>query len=169
MRDMSLTDAYRTVVLEHNRAPRRRGRLAAPDVSAEGVNKLCGDSLTLDLRIVAERITAYGFDAEASALTLAATSIMGDLIEGRTVDEATELANAALDLVTRNPERAADPRLGDFNCFLGVLGYPNRVKTVTLPWATLAGALAGRLRTSTDIDVRGADPARPPRQGVHHE
>ena len=95
MRDMSLTDAYRTVVLEHNRAPRRRGRLAAPDVSAEGVNKLCGDSLTLDLRIVAERITAYGFDAEASALTLAATSIMGDLIEGRTVDEATELANAA--------------------------------------------------------------------------
>lgn len=157
MRSMSLTDAYRTVVLDHNRTPHRRGRLIAPDITAEGVNKLCGDRLTLDLKLCGERIAEFGFDAEASALTLAATSIMGDLVAGLNADEAALLADAALDLVTHNPDRQADPRLGEFNCFLGVLGYPNRIKTVTLPWATLAGALAGRLRTSTDLDVRGAE------------
>jgi nitrogen fixation NifU-like protein len=153
---MSLTDAYRTVVLDHNRTPRRRGRLDAPSVSAEGVNVLCGDKLALDLAIDAGTIAGFAFEAEASALTLAATSIMGDLVCGRSVDEAVALADAAMDLLTRNPERAADPRLGEFNAFLGVLGHPNRIKTVTLPWATLAGALNGCLTTSTDIEIRGA-------------
>ncbi|HWS27264.1 MAG TPA: hypothetical protein VN259_11940, partial [Xanthomonadales bacterium] len=91
-------------------------------------------------------------------------SIMGDLVCGQSLQRAVELAGAALDLLTRNPERVADPALGEFNAFLGVLGYPNRIKTLTLPWATLAGALAGRLATSTDIDVRGAElPPRPSR------
>lgn len=162
---MSLSDAYRTVVLDHNRAPRRRGRLAAPSVRAEGVNALCGDKLNLELAIDAGTIADFAFEAEASALTLAATSIMGDLVCGRAVAEAAGLADAAMDLVTRNPERIADPRLGEFNAFLAVLGHPNRIKTVTLPWATLAGALAGRLSTSTDVDIRGAAiPARPDRK-----
>lgn len=158
---MSLTDAYRTVVLEHNRAPRRRGRLVAPSLSAQGVNVLCGDKLSLDLAISDGTVVDLAFDAEASALTLAATSIMGDLVCGQSLQRAAALAAAALDLLTRNPERTADPALGEFNAFLGVLGHPNRIKTLTLPWATLAGALAGRLATSTDIDVRGAEP--PPR------
>ena len=161
---MSLTDAYRTVVLEHNRAPRRRGRLAAPSLSAQGVNVLCGDKLTLDLAVSDGTVVDLAFEAEASALTLAATSIMGDLVFGQSLQRAAELAAAALDLLTRNPDRAADPALGEFSAFLGVLGHPNRIKTLTLPWATLACALAGRLATSTDIDVRGAElPPRPPR------
>lgn len=161
---MSLTDAYRTVVLDHNRTPRRRGRLPAPSLSAQGVNVLCGDKLTLDLAIHEGAISEFAFEAEASALTLAATSIMGDLVCGLPLQRAAELATAALDLVTRNPDRVPDAALGEFNAFLGVLGHPNRIKTVTLPWATLAGALAGRLATSTDIDIRGADlPTRPTR------
>lgn len=159
---MSLSDAYRTVVLEHNRAPRRRGRLPAPSLSAQGVNVLCGDQLTLDLTIRDGTIADFAFEAEASALTLAATSIMGDLVCGVSLPRAAELAAAALDLVTRNPERIPNHSLGEFNAFLGVLGHPNRIKTVTLPWATLAGALAGRLSTSTDIDVRGAQLAPRP-------
>lgn len=159
---MSLTDAYRTVVLDHNRAPRRRGRLSAPSLSAQGVNVLCGDQLTLDLAFRDDHIAEFAFDAQASALTLAATSIMGDLVCGLSLPRAAELAAAALDLVTRNPDRVPDPSLGEFNAFLGVLGHPNRIKTVTLPWATLAGALAGRLSTSTDIDVRGAQLAPRP-------
>lgn len=161
---MSLTDAYRTVVLDHNRAPRRRGSLPAPSICAHGVNALCGDKLSVELAIEAGVISGFAFEAEASALTLAATSIMGDLVCGREVQDAVALADAAMDLLTSNPGRVADPRLGEFNAFLGVLGHPNRVKTVTLPWATLAGALGGRLATSTDIEIRGAAiPARPAR------
>jgi nitrogen fixation protein NifU and related proteins len=153
---MSLLNAYKTIVLEHNRAPRRRGRLVVPSVSAEGVNVLCGDRLNLELQIEGETLVDFAFEAEASALTLAACSIMGDLVCGRSLADAGALVDAALDLVTRNPQAIENPDLGDFNCFLGVLGYPNRIKTVTLPWATLAGALAGRLSTSTDVEIRGA-------------
>lgn len=159
---MSITDAYRNVVLEHNRAPRRRGRLPAPTHQARGVNALCGDELTLTLRVQDGVIVDYGFDAQVSALTLAATSIMGDLIVGQCVESARALAEAALDLVSRNPTLQVDPRLGEFNHFVAVQGYPNRIKTVTLPWATLIGALAGHAETSTDLDIRGglAPPAK---------
>ncbi len=153
---MSLADAYRTIILDHNRAPRRRGRLAAPTLTVEGVNALCGDRLALDLAIANDTLHDFSFDGEASALTLAATSIMGELVAGQSLETVQELIDAALDLLTSNPDRRNDERLGDFNVFIGVLAYPNRIKTVTLPWATLAGALSGRLRTSTDIDCRGA-------------
>lgn len=153
---MSLTETYRSVVLDHNRAPRRFGRLAAASVCATGVNALCGDRLTIDLLLSDERLLDFAFDAEASALTLAATSIMGDLICGLSLADAGKLAEAALDLLTRNPDGVENPRLGEFNAFLSVLGYPNRIKTVTLPWATLIGALSGRLATSTDVNIRGA-------------
>ena len=86
---------------------------------------------------------------------------------GRRVEEAAALCEAAIDLVTRNPGRIEDPRLGEYNALIGVMGHPNRIKTVTLPWATLAGALAGRLDTSTDIDIRGALP--PPRHASHRK
>lgn len=153
---MSISDAYRQVVLEHNRAPRRRGQLAAPTHIARGVNALCGDELELQLAIDADIVVDLAFVAEVSALTLATLSIMGDLVVGQRVDAARTLALAALDLVTRNPGRTPDPSLQDFNLFLPVQGYPNRIKTVTLPWATLLGALDGRAQISTDIDVRGA-------------
>lgn len=157
---MSISDAYRTVVLDHNRAPRRRGRLPAPTLAARGVNALCGDSLTLELALADGRIEDFAFEAEASAMTLAACSIMGDLVLGCSADEAVRLCDEAIDLVTRNPGRCENPRLGEYNALIGVMGHPNRIKTVTLPWATLAGALSGRLATSTDIDVRGAPPPR---------
>lgn len=153
---MSISDAYRQVVLEHNRAPRRRGQLSAPTHVARGVNALCGDELELQLAIEGEIVVDLAFEAEVSALTLATLSIMGDLIVGQHVQTARTLARAALDLVTCNPARTPDPRLQDFNLFLPVQGYPNRIKTVTLPWATLLGALEGQAQISTDIDVRGA-------------
>ena len=153
---MSISDAYRQLVLEHNRAPRRRGRLSAPTHAAHGVNALCGDELLLELVVAGDEVRDLGYEAEVSALTLATLSIMGDLVVGQSVDSARALAEAALDLLTRNPERQSDPQLGDFNIFLPVQGYPNRIKTVTLPWATLLGALDGSSRISTDLDVRGA-------------
>ncbi len=157
---MSLAHAYATVILDHNRNPRRRGRLSAPSVSAVGVNALCGDRLQFDLQLDDRLLLDFAFEGEASALTLAAASIMGDLVCGRALSEVEALAHAALDLVIHNPERSENPALGEFNHFIGVLGFPNRIKTVTLPWATLLGALAGRVHTSTDVDARGAEPAQ---------
>ena len=161
---MTAVDAYREIVLAHARAPHHLGRLAEATLRAEGVNALCGDRLAIDLLIRDERVADFGFEAQASALTLAATSVMGDLIIGQTLEEVRRLGARALEQMTEAAS-APDPALGEFRHFQSVRGYPNRIKTVTLPWATLLGALAGRDRTSTDIDPRGAPPPeRSPRR-----
>lgn len=152
---MPASEAYRRIVLDHNRSPRRRGRLTDPSITVEGVNPLCGDHLRLDLQIQDETLSDFAYAGEASALTLAACSLMGDLVVGKSLTQIEQLAQAALDLLTANPQAQTDPRLGDFNAFLGLLDYPNRIKTITLPWATLLGALKGRTRISTDVDIRG--------------
>ncbi len=154
---MTVADAYREIVLAHARAPHHLGRLAHASVRAEGLNALCGDRLAIDLLIRDDTIVDFGFEAEASALTLAATSVMGDLILDRSLDEVRRLGESALEQMTAATP-GLDPALGDFRHFESIRGYPNRIKTVTLPWATLLGALAGRERTSTDIDPRGAPP-----------
>lgn len=160
---MTVADAYRDIVLAHARAPHHLGRLPEASLRAEGINALCGDRLSIELLIREGLVARFGFEAEASALTLAATSVMGDLILGRTLAEARHLGESALEQMTAATPRS-DPALGEFRHFESIRGYPNRIKTVTLPWATLLGALAGRERTSTDIDPRGtAPPERKPR------
>jgi nitrogen fixation NifU-like protein len=154
---MTLADTYRDIVIAHARAPRHRGRLRDASLRAEGINALCGDRLVIDVLIGDDTIVDFGFEAEASALTLAASSVMGDLILGRSLEQVRELSECALDQMTSAAPRF-HPELGEFCHFASIRGYPNRIKAVTLPWATLLGALAGRARTSTDIDPRGAAP-----------
>lgn len=152
---MALTDEQRRIVLEHNRQPRHRGRLKDANLSGEGSNPLCGDRLRFELRVEGERLQELAYEGDASAMTLAACSMMAELVSGRTLAEVRDLGQAALDLLTRNPDARTDPRLGDFNVFLSLRDYPNRIKTATLPWASLLGVLAGRERISTDLDPRG--------------
>lgn len=156
---MDLAQMYRDVVLAHNRAPRHALLPAHITHRAVGDNPLCGDRLELGLHIAEGRIQAIGYHAETSALTLAACSLLACLVDQQPVDAAAVLARQALDLYTANPTRTPDPALGDLNALLGVLDYPNRIKTVTLPIVTLLAALAGSESVSTDLDPRGA-PAR---------
>lgn len=153
---MDTTSLYRDIVLAHNRTPRHAVLPAVISHRAVGDNPLCGDVLELGLDVREGRIHAIGYAAQVSALTLAASSIMATLVDQLEVEQARLLARAALDLFTANPQRQAQPQLGDLNALLGVLDYPNRVKTVTLPIATLLAALDGQAQTSTDLDPRGA-------------
>ncbi len=153
-----MSDADRALVLAHNRDP--HGRAAVPDAThrAVGENPLCGDRLVLKLRIEDDRIAAIGHETEASALTLAATSVLCVMVQGLSGKAALALSERALRFILDNPTAQRDPQLGDFNAFVSVIGYPNRLKTVTLPWATLRAALLGQPCTSTDHDVRGSAP-----------
>lgn len=153
---MELTELYRDLVLEHNRHPRHRGLPEAATHRAVGDNPLCGDHLEMAARVdAAGRIAALGYAIDASALTLATTSLLCEQLHGLPLDAARQRLEQALDLFTRNPDRQPVATLGSLNALLPVLDYPNRIKTVTLPIVTLRAALAGHSRASTDADQRG--------------
>ena len=82
-----MSSGYSATILEHFRRPQRRGALAAPDATAEGVNPLCGDRVRVELAIADERVTSARFVAEACAIAVAATSVLLGRVEGATLAE----------------------------------------------------------------------------------
>ncbi|MGH9464026.1 MAG: Fe-S cluster assembly sulfur transfer protein SufU [Thermoanaerobaculia bacterium] len=138
-----LRDLYQDVILDHNRRPRNWGTLAEADRRAEGHNPLCGDQLTVTLRLAADRIGEVRFEGSGCAISKASASLMTEAIQGKTVGEAEELFTRFHDLLTGDPSvrEAAGPTLGKLAVFEGVREFPVRVKCATLPWHTLRAAL----------------------------
>ncbi|MCB9751436.1 MAG: SUF system NifU family Fe-S cluster assembly protein [Myxococcales bacterium] len=133
---------YKAAVLEHSKRPRNHGPLAPCSHEARGINPLCGDRITIQLRVEDDRVRAAGFTARGCAIARASGSILTEVIAGRAVDEARQLA-ARLDALLRGdaPPGAGDEPLAPL---LGVRAFPARLRCATLAWETLLDALASR-------------------------
>jgi nitrogen fixation NifU-like protein len=134
---------YQALVLDHGNAPRRQGPLEGATHQARVTNPLCGDRVTLRLRVAADRVEAVRFEARGCLLATASSSLLGELVEGQPVALALELAAQVHALV-------ADPvpplELGRLEPLRPVRAFPARLACVELPWKALAAALgaAGR-------------------------
>jgi nitrogen fixation protein NifU and related proteins len=138
-----LSDLYQEVILDHNRRPRNYGVLPEPARRARGHNPLCGDRLTVSLRVEGEGICEIQFEGSGCAISKASASLMTEAVKGRTVAEALALFERFQALVTTPIERAVDHEsIGKLAVFAGVREFPMRVKCATLAWHTLKSALA---------------------------
>ena len=86
-----MDDLYREHILDHYKHPRNHGKLEDADITAEGLNPLCGDQLELALKIRDGRIAEIRFDGRGCSISQAATSMMTELVVGKTVEEAAAL------------------------------------------------------------------------------
>ena len=136
---MELNDLYRDVILDHNRRPRNFGPLEPSDASAEGVNPLCGDRLTLRLNLAEDTIRDIRFEGQGCAISTASASLMTEAVKGKTRGEALALFDRVHKLLTDDEAGAED--LGKLAALSGVREYPARVKCASLCWHTLASAL----------------------------
>lgn len=136
-----LRDLYQDVILDHNRRPRNRGRLAHPTATLEGFNPLCGDRLTLDLEVSGGVIRDAAFDGEGCAISTASASLMTEAVKGLTVAQAERLFEDVHAMLTG---QGGAEKLGKLAVLAGVKDYPTRVKCATLAWHTLHGALGHR-------------------------
>lgn len=150
---------YRDIVLDHHRAPRRYGSLDQPTHACDGVNALCGDSLRVELRLHDGRIAEYGFRGECCAIATATASLLGERVIGLAPLDIAALQQTFATLVGADAASAApvgdvttDAALGDLAALSELSRYPARRKCALLPWATLAAALAGETRTTTEKD-----------------
>ena len=138
-----LKDLYQEVIVDHNRSPRNFGKLENPDRTLEGFNPLCGDRLTLYLKLDDNQINDISFDGSGCAISVASASLMTDAMKGKTAEEAEDIFNNFHDLVTSDAVDVDMEKLGKLAALVGVREYPTRVKCATLCWHTLHSALEG--------------------------
>jgi nitrogen fixation protein NifU and related proteins len=137
---MELNDLYRDVILDHNRRPRNFGGLDQADTSAEGFNPMCGDRLTLRLRMADDKIGEIRFEGQGCAISTASASLMTEAVKGKTRAQALQLFERVHSMLTDDAAEGGE-ELGKLAALSGVREYPARVKCASLCWHTLASAL----------------------------
>ena len=141
---MDLKDLYRDVILDHNKNPRNFGKLDPCDPSANGHNPLCGDRLTLTLRLEGDTVSDVRFEGKGCAISTASASLMTEAIKGLDEQAITALSEVVHRTLTSSTDAAVPEGLGKLAALSGVREYPARVKCASLCWHTLSAALAHR-------------------------
>jgi nitrogen fixation protein NifU and related proteins len=137
-----LTDLYQEVILDHNRRPRNWGPLADATRVARGHNPLCGDRLTLYVKVEGGTLTGISFEGSGCAISKASASLMTDAVKGQSLTDALSLFDRVHDMLTTP---IADPvntdEVGKMAVLSGVREFPARVKCASLAWHTLKSAI----------------------------
>jgi len=135
---------YRELILDHYKNPHNHGLLEHADAVAEGQNPLCGDEVSVSVRLgEGDVIEDVGFEGRGCAISQAATSMLTDLVKGRTAQEvATMPKDELLDEIgiPLTPVRLKCAILG-----LGVLKVAlHKARGTPLPeeWGTSAGEIS---------------------------
>lgn len=142
MQEDDLMALYQEVIVDHSQHPRHCHALADANCQADGYNPLCGDSLTLYLKVENNLIVDASFQGEGCAISTASASLLTETVVGKTSEAALELFEAFHQLVTGNRQIDDNEELGKLVILAGVKEYPARVKCATLAWHTLQAALS---------------------------
>jgi nitrogen fixation NifU-like protein len=144
-----LNDLYQEVILDHNRRPRNFHPIADASHTAEGYNPLCGDRLTLYLKVADGIVVDVSFEGAGCAISKASASLMTDAVKGQSVAGVQALFERFRRMVTTPPDEPVED-LGKLSALAGVREFPVRVKCASLAWHTLKAAMSNEKRTSSE-------------------
>jgi nitrogen fixation protein NifU and related proteins len=137
----SLSGLYQEMILDHNRAPQNYRRMDNANRRAEGNNPLCGDRLTVWLRVEDGKIQDAAFQGSGCAISKASASLMTTAVKGKSQAEAEALFERFRGLVTGTLDQQEAETLGKLAVFSGLSEFPIRVKCASLSWHALKAAL----------------------------
>ncbi len=143
-----LRELYQEVILDHSRHPRNTGALAGAQYTATGYNPLCGDRITLHVKMRGDRIGEVRFEGKGCAISTAAASTLTEVVRGMTLAEVNEAFERFHDVITGAAPREDLEPYGKLVAFAGVAEFPMRVKCATLPWHAIHNALQGSAETA---------------------
>jgi nitrogen fixation NifU-like protein len=136
-----LGDLYQEIILDHYKKPRNAGRLEQPTCSAHGDNPLCGDKLSLTVKLNGDALEDIRWQGAGCAISTASASLMSDAVKGKSKAEIAALFEKFHAMVTgKGPSDGLDK----LEVFSGVSEFPVRVKCASLAWHTLKAALEGQ-------------------------
>ena len=146
---MNVEEMYQDIILDHYRAKHHSGLREPYGAEVHHVNPSCGDELTLRVALDGDRIGDVSYAGEGCSISQASSSVMTDLVIGRSVDEAMGTFSVVKDMMESQGRIEPDEDvLEDAIAFAGVSQFPARVKCAMLSWMALRDALA---RAGADI------------------
>ena len=160
---MSSEALYQELILEHNRKPRNFREIEHADHQLLGHNPLCGDQLTLWLKMDGDRIADVSFKGQGCAISKASASLMTSAGKGKSRRDAEELFEKFHHLVTGTLPESEHGSLGPLRALGGVSKFPLRVKCASLAWHALHAALESNEST---ISTEREGPEPPPLEGA---
>lgn len=131
------SELYKRTIMEHFRSEAYRLAVDNPSLVKEGRNPVCGDELTIYMRLEGDGIVAAGFEGNGCSISIAAADLLCGAIEGRAASEAEGLIGSYLELVReggREPDFTDD--LEDLNAMAAVREHPSRIDCAVLAWET---------------------------------
>ena len=136
-----LNALYQDLILDHNRAPQNYRPMENANRRVEGNNPLCGDRLTIWLRMEDGIIADATFQGLGCAISMASASLMTSAIKGKSRAQAEALFQRFLGMITGSGEPAEPESLGKLAVFSGVSEFPIKVKCASLSWHAMKAAL----------------------------
>lgn len=130
--DTAMDELFREVILDHARRPRNHGALPDPTAHAEGMNPVCGDAIAIDLVIIGGRVEVIAFKGEGCSISQASTSLMTELVIGRSVEAARDVTAKFRAMMMEGAD--PHPDLADLEALQGAARFPARVKCALLGW-----------------------------------
>ena len=146
---MDLKQLYQDIILEHGKSPRNFGKCKKYTHEAKGHNPLCGDQVQVYLKLnSAKKVEDLTFEGSGCAISMASTSIMTELVKGKSIETAKKIVTDFLNMIKNTSEIKSNDLDEDQKIKImslsGVRQYPMRVKCATLAWHTLTSAIDGK-------------------------
>ena len=146
-----LDSLYQEIILEHYRRPHHKGLRDPFDTEVHHVNPTCGDEVTLRVRVKDGTVVDVSYDSMGCSISQASTSVMTDLVVGRSYADASKAYDEFLALMQSKGELEPDEDvLEDAVAFAGVSKFPARIKCALLGWMAFKDAVA---RTDSGVET----------------
>jgi nitrogen fixation NifU-like protein len=136
-----LTDLYQSVILDHNRRPRNYQVLPTANRVGSGNNPLCGDEVTVYVKLEGDRIADISFQGSGCAISQASASLMTVNLKGKTIAEAEKITGDVMSLIKSG--QVDENEISDLSALAGVHQFPARIKCATLSWHAALNAAKG--------------------------
>ena len=148
----NLEALYQEVILDHNRKPRNFREIENADRHVEGRNPLCGDQVTVYVKLDGDTVADVSFKGTGCAVSKSSASIMTQTIKGKTVAETRQIFDRFHEMITGKMTDAERGQMGSLAALGGVSKFPLRVKCASLAWHALKSALDGGGEVSTESE-----------------
>jgi nitrogen fixation protein NifU and related proteins len=148
---MDLQSLYQEIILDHYRSPHHAGLREPFESEVHHVNPTCGDEVTLRVHLADGVVDDISYEAEGCSISQASTSVLADLLIGRSVDDALAVHESFVELMQgRGQVEPDEDVLEDAVAFAGVAKFPARIKCALLGWMAWKDATA---RAVADVEV----------------
>ncbi|PSL44433.1 nitrogen fixation NifU-like protein [Salsuginibacillus halophilus] len=147
-----LDTLYRQVIMDHYKNPRNRGDVDGETVTVNMNNPTCGDRIQLQMSVENDKIEEAKFVGEGCSISLASASMMTEIVRGRPVEEAVEIAEIFSNMMQGADYEDEKYDLGDVEALQGVTKFPARIKCATLAWKAMEQGLGADNSDGEDED-----------------